>query len=200
MKCQSHIGLWEYRTSSRTHQVITTTTTSGQYLTNSILWGDTLSIQELICNSLVAECGALMSWAFSYHDYCLHTDCVRAAGPGTGRRSHSRRWCHRSGRSPTPCCCSCSLSGGPRSRRTCRDGGGFKGGGTCLLISRWRSFSAIYPQGRERDRPGDHRAELPLLLHLQPVEQAGRWPLHRQAQHMDLDNGGRWDLDHPHAQ
>lgn len=50
------------------------------------------------------------------------------------------------------------------------------------------------------DGPGDHRAELHLLLHLQPVKQARGRSLHSQAQHVDLDNKGRRRLDHPHAQ
>lgn len=50
------------------------------------------------------------------------------------------------------------------------------------------------------DLPDDHRAERHLLLHLQPVKEAGRWSLHSQVEHVDLDDEGGRDLDHPHAQ
>lgn len=50
------------------------------------------------------------------------------------------------------------------------------------------------------DQPADHRALLYLLLHLQPVKQAGRRTLHIQRGNVDLDQRGGRDSDHPHTQ
>lgn len=50
------------------------------------------------------------------------------------------------------------------------------------------------------DWPGDHRTPLSQLLHLQPVKQTRRRPLHCQRGDMNLDQVGRRDLNHPDAQ